>query len=276
MSQKEGRPAGNGTASKSLVGDFDQHTAVSRQTDRDALIRRAMGTAARVLAKCKCNDPTVSNPNREMLLAWAEHIVEAGLQDHEDLLLQAVTRVYSTRHDDNFRLRPWNVISAAREMREEAAMREPDAARQARQAVRDRALAAAESAAESAAAADGMVRIPRGASALIVACRHEPCRAGVGRPCTVAAGRHGDRVMVYSRAHPNRIARAAAEREHDNPAARHAAAEAARQDAARALAEYAERHQHPPDMDSNDRAALYRLAEQLAARPAGGNEAPPS
>jgi hypothetical protein len=224
----------------SIPADKDDDRAPARRA------RSAMTVASRVLAKCAANDPTVPKPNEATMLAWAEHIVDAGLQDDPELLLAAVTRVYSTVHSDGFRLRPWHVLDAARELREEAAMREPYAVRQAREDARDRVLAAAEADNERAAVADGMVPIPRGVSPLIVACRHAPCSAGVGRHCTTL-GRRGEKVLSYSRAHPSRIERAAAELAHDSPHARQAAAAVARADALRALSRYRERHQQKSD-----------------------------
>lgn len=199
--------------------------------------RAAMSAAARVLAKCAATDPTIPKPNEATAAAWAEQILEVGLQHSTDLLLAAVTRVYSTAHADGFRLRPWYVITAARELREEAAMREPAARRQAREEARDAAIEAAEAAAERAAVADGMVLIPRGTSPYIVACRHEPCRAAPGQPCQSHGGR-----LVYGRAHPNRIERAAEERAWSDPQARHVAAEAVRRDALAAMSRYRERN----------------------------------
>lgn len=212
-----------------------------------------MAAASRVLGKAKANDQTVPNPNDASALAWAEHILEAGLECNSDLLLQAVTRVYSTPHSDGFRLLPWHVITAARELREDAAMREPAAVREARQDARDKVLAAAEDAADQAAAEDGMVPI-RDVSPFIVACHHPPCSAPPGRPCmTPARGRDREHTLSWSRAHPNRVARAAAERERDSPQAQRAAAEAERQDQIRALAQYRERS--PQETDAGERDA---------------------
>lgn len=207
---------------------------VDRSDDR---ARAALSAAVHVLAKCAANDPTIPKPNKATAAAWAEHILEAGLQHSADLLLAAVTRVYATAHSDGFRLRPWHVIAAARELREEAAMREPAARRQARQDARDAAIDAAEAGIERAAVADGMVLIPRGTSPYIVACHHEPCRAAPGRPCQSPGGR-----LVYGRAHPNRIERAAEERAWIDPHARQVAAEAVRRDALHAISRYHERH----------------------------------
>lgn len=235
------RPGQDSAASKSLVTDSDQRSADQHRQ------RAAMAAAYRVLAKCAANDTTVPKPNDAMAFAWAEHIAEAGLECNEDLLLQAVTRVYSAGHSDGFRLRAWHVITAARELREDAAMREPAAVREARQDARDKVLAAAEDTADRAAAEGGMVPI-RGGSPYIVACRHPPCSAAPGRPCTTASfGRDRERVLSWSRAHPNRIARAAVERERDSPQARQVAAEAERQEQIQALARYRERD--PQDTD---------------------------
>jgi hypothetical protein len=268
MTDEKRRPEGNRAApEKTLVGDSDQRSAEQHRR------RAAMAAAYRVLAKCAANDTTVPKPNDATALAWAEHIIDAGLEYDTDLLLQAVTRVYSTGHPDGFRLRAWHVITAARELRQEAGMREPAAVREARQDARDRVLADAEDAADRVAAADGMVPI-RGGSPFIVACYHPSCSAGPGRPCTTPAlGR--ERVLSWSRAHPNRIARAAAERERDSPQAQRAAEEAARQDAIRALSRYRERNPQETDvMNGAERADLYRLAEQLAARPIVERDAP--
>ncbi|BBY11001.1 hypothetical protein MMARJ_17410 [Mycobacterium marseillense] len=248
------------------MGRFDQHSAEQRR-------RAAISAATRVLQKCSAIDPTVLKPNDATVLAWAELIAEAGLEDDTDRLLEAVTCVYSTVHSDAFRLLPTHVITAARELRQEAAMREPTARLEARQDARDKALAAAEDADEQAAAADGMVPI-RDVSPFIVACLHPPCSAPVGKPCTAPArGRERERALSYSRAHPNRIARAVAERALSSPQAHQAAEEAVRQEQMRALARYDEHNPRQVDvMDAAERANLYRLAGRLAERPEG--EAP--
>lgn len=261
--EKTADPGKDSAVSKHLVGRNDQRSAEQQRR------RAALAAAHRVLAKCAANDTTIPKPNDAMAYAWAEHIFDAGLEAREDLLLQAVTRVYSTAHSDGFRLRPWHVITAARELREDAGMREPAERREARQAERDKVLEAAEDAADHAATADGMVPI-RDVSPYTVACHHPPCSAPPGRPCTVQArGREQERVLSWSRAHPNRIARAVAERERDSPQAQHAAAEAERRDQMRALAAYSERNAQTPErhMSGAERADMYRFAEQLAARP---------
>lgn len=157
---------------------------------------------AAALGKARLLDDKLGNPDEARIAAWAE-VIEPHKLGQQDLL-QAVRQFYEGNLAGRT-ISPGELIHHARQVRQERALREPDSAREARQAALDTKVA--ERVAERINDMAGDAFTPeydrpserRGFNPLSVRCPH--CRAGVGQACMNSAFKGAKRHQP----HPSRI-----------------------------------------------------------------------
>jgi hypothetical protein len=156
-----------------------------------------------VLAKCSSKDPYFPKPSAALAMGWGEEFAKWNLTPED--LIAGVSKAYGD-HVSGFRPLPRDIIDAARALRNERAMKEPEEISD--QRFRELERKVAHDAAELVRLESPPVPRPTGeyirrgddTNPLNVPCPY--CKATIGRPCVNSATGHA---LRESPAHPSRV-----------------------------------------------------------------------